>query len=927
MRYTLRVVAIVISLISIVDAADTAATVATLQRLMKDFPETRFYRAAGRIRSIYGKTFGSGETAEITAENFKSSYSLAFGVEPENLKPVSLLDDKRHIQPVMYDQESNRYKFTLVYYSQFIDDIPVYRADLRLLVRNEPGYPLVLVSSALRDPGDFKVYITPDTEEIEQIQTRFSDPEFPEVYHFTEPQLVIWAGVDNMKIEPRLGVLFTGDNGAPVSERWLYILDFETGEILYKESLLIDLDITGKVTGLATEGIACDRCEDEVAMPMPYAHVNILDGDTAYADSDGNFIIPYVGDDSIIVESSVRGQWFRVFNHSGNDTILQQSAAPSESVLFEHNQLNEEYTRAEVNAYVYSNKIRDYVLTFNPAYPTLQQNEIALYVNRSDYPCPGTGWFDAGDRSISYCRAGSIYPNTAWSSVIYHEYGHLLVDAAGSGQHQYGEGMSDAMSVLLLDNPNIAVGYYGPCDLELRTGDNYMIYPCDGAPHTCGQVISGCVWSTRNKLISSYPTTYREIISNLAINAILLHTGAVITPQITIDYLTLDDDDADLGNGTPHWKEICAGFGAHNMDCPELHLLNFQYEGGCPSLIDPVQQTTIRFRVGSAAINPIAGSARFFYSVNGGSFINGLINEVAPNRYDIVFPALDCMSYINWYLSVESQDMGTVTDPYGASSNTHFLAVAAKKIIALSDDFENDQGWLVENSDGFADGVWQRGMPAGGGDRGDPPVDYDESGQCYLTGNRNGNSDVDGGTTSLISPVFDLSSNDGLVRYVRWYSNDQGDAPHTDIMEVYISNNDGNDWILVETIGPVEQASGGWFENTFWVSEYIAPADQMRLRFDASDLGEKSIVEAAVDAVDIVTFECEHYYICGDVDNNELIEVSDAVFLASYVLAGGPPPNPLEVADVDCDGEVDIADAVYLINYIFADGPEPCAEC
>ena len=43
-----------------------------------------------------------------------------------------------------------------------------------------------------------------------------------------------------------------------------------------------------------------------------------------------------------------------------------------------------------------------------------------------------------------------------------------------------------------------------------------------------------------------------------------------ISPSITYDWLTLDDDDGDLTNGTPHSAEILAGFGMHNMaDFPE----------------------------------------------------------------------------------------------------------------------------------------------------------------------------------------------------------------------------------------------------------------------------------------------------------------------------------------------------------------------
>jgi hypothetical protein len=44
----------------------------------------------------------------------------------------------------------------------------------------------------------------------------------------------------------------------------------------------------------------------------------------------------------------------------------------------------------------------------------------------------------------------------------------------------------------------------------------------------------------------------------------------MITPQIAIDFLTLDDDNAYLYDGTPHCPQICAGFSAHGIDCPAV---------------------------------------------------------------------------------------------------------------------------------------------------------------------------------------------------------------------------------------------------------------------------------------------------------------------------------------------------------------------
>jgi len=67
--------------------------------------------------------------------------------------------------------------------------------------------------------------------------------------------------------------------------------------------------------------------------------------------------------------------------------------------------------------------------------------------------------------------------------------------------------------------------------------------------------------------------------------------------------------------------------------------------------------------------------------------------------------------------------------------------------------------------------------------------------------------------------------------------------------------------------------------------------------------------------------------ICGDVNNDDKIDLSDAVFLINYMYVGGPAPELLSWADVDCSSTVNLADIVYLIRYIFRSGPAPCSEC
>lgn len=73
-----------------------------------------------------------------------------------------------------------------------------------------------------------------------------------------------------------------------------------------------------------------------------------------------------------------------------------------------------------------------------------------------------------------------------------------------------------------------------------------------------------------------------------------------------------------------------------------------------------------------------------------------------------------------------------------------------------------------------------------------------------------------------------------------------------------------------------------------------------------------------------VTLRVGQVYTIGDANGDQTVNISDAVYVISYIFSGGPAPDPAEAADVDCSGSCTISDAVYLILYIFSGGPAPC---
>ncbi len=879
----ITIVLTVLAIAPLAEAADNAArsaraidTEAATRAFLRAVPQARLFEHNGRTTDAYGTAMAHGNSPEDAAEEFRWNHVEIFGVAPQDLDWRGPLADERHLQPLMLDPDTGRYKFTLVYYTQRISDIPVYAADIRLLVRNEPGFPVVLARNGLRDIGGFKPNPTGVRDAAHGRDA--AGAAFPTLTRFTEPRLVIWGGVDEMAVEPRVAYQFIGDNGlraGEVAEKWLFITDGATGDILYREDRVYTVDIAGNVSALATEGIAADICEDELPEALPYALVRI-GGTDVFADENGDFVIPNAGIGPVTVESHIQGQFFDIENFGGPNTVLTSEVTPPGPVDFVHNADNaNEFDRAEVNVYLEANAIRDHVLFYSPDYPVIATQtgffaRVSMNSQQSGGFCPGNAQY-LGD-GMRFCASGSNNPNTGWSSVVHHEYGHHLVAMAGSGQGAYGEGTGDVASVLVLDDPRLGQGFFNNCNSSLRNADNNCQYSpsscttnCGSQIHDCGQLISGCVWSTRNELVATNPDTYRDILSDIAVNAILLHTGSSITPAITVHYVTLDDDDDTIDNGSPHYAEIDAGFGAHGMPAPELALLAFVYPDGRPSFSDPNEGAPVVVEIQSiSGVLDTDSPPLLHVSINGGDFEASPLAPVAGEeaRFSGTLPQAPCFATLDWFVSAQTTDGLDVTSPNNAPKGGTFETfVITDEINVLEEDFEDAVGYTVTGDvSGAASGEWELGVPAGGGARGDPAQDFDGSGQCYLTGNAPDNTDVDNGSTILTSPAFDMSAPGAqhFISYARWYSNTFGAAPNADIFVVEISNDDGASWSNLETVGPSgDEVDGGWFFVSHNVNDVLEPTAQVRVRFTASDLGSGSVVEAAIDALRVDKVVCD----------------------------------------------------------------------
>ncbi|HMN96422.1 MAG TPA: hypothetical protein PKC43_11190 [Phycisphaerales bacterium] len=885
-----------------------------LSAFLDQHPGTGIFTYAGRITRLYGTPFSSGPSPVAAAEAFRNAHAPIFGVAAPDLLPGSSMGDGRHVAPVLFEPDKGSYKFTLVSYLQHRAGVPVYGGELRLLARNEPGFPVVLASNSTRDIGNF----TPDAElaanaGVAGIAARATRLVGGGDVHAA--RMVIFAGATDEDVHPpTLAVEVHVIKG---HEEWRVIVDAQTGAVLHTEDLICFQSVSGGVDGNVTDGLGAEQCEPEVPKALPYIRVTAA-GQTVYTDAGGNYAIE-AGAPVALVESSLDGLWFDVFNFAGPDHAV--SAVPSggaANLLF--NEANDDpLVRAQVNLYRESNVVRDYVLQYNPAYPTLSNPNFTVNANRTDGFCPGNAWYSPGGPSINFCQAGGNSPNTAFASVIYHEYGHHLVNAGGSGQGAYGEGMSDCISVLLLDSPFLGLGFFNDCNSPLRNADNDCQYQtsgcssCGSAIHSCGRLLSGCVWDLRKNLFSTNPGNYRDILSSLTINSILLHVGTSINPSITVDFLTLDDDNANIFDGTPHYGQINGAFSLHNMPGPALATIFFSYPDGLPSSLSATGGPLVTVEVIEVTDSLKPGTAKFFYRPAGGSWSQAPLESIGDSLFVANFPALPCGETIQYYFLAQTNGGSFVADPPAASASPYSAFASFGPLVeSFADDFNTDLGWTVFNGPLLTDGAWERGIPFQiGCNRGAPEVDADGSGFCYLTDNPPSgcNSDVDGGPTILTSPLLDATVPNAHIEYWRWFSNNLGNAPFQDVFVVQVSGNGGGSWTTLESVGPAgQEVQGGWYFKRFRIADVIAPTDQFRIRFIADDAEPGSVVEAAVDGVRLFGIDCTPPSIPGDLNGDGVVDGADlGILLGAWGQPGGP-------ADLNGDGIVDGADLGALLG-------------
>jgi len=172
----------------------------------------------------------------------------------------------------------------------------------------------------------------------------------------------------------------------------------------------------------------------------------------------------------------------------------------------------------------------------------------------------------------------------------------------------------------------------------------------------------------------------------------------------------------------------------------------------------------------------------------------------------------------------------------------------------LYDDFLFDFSWTAVHT--ASAGLWERGTPIGtsnGPNDANPYFDvFEDFGTaCYQTGNGGGmagTDDVDNGSTTLFSPVFDLSAyGDPRIAYERWFYNGGGSGVPNDSLIIRLSN--GSTSAVLETVVNGDPFESQWRSRDWRIRDFLEPGAAMQFSvYTADQAASGHLVEGALDA-------------------------------------------------------------------------------
>ena len=556
--------------------------------------------------------------------------------------------------------------------------------------------------------------------------------------------------------------------------KWVSHIDAFNGELInvYNEIRFFDDHGEGTIFGTHDE-----RTVDGTMTTSPVPFTRVHDGNQAvYTDENGAYT--YLGDSTELTTDFI-GEHIRVYNEDDGDA--EQEFTSGEFIWTEgqHN-----FDLAELGSYIFLHQVRDWGVEYAPEVQMVTND----LISRVNLESSCNAYYD-GD--VNFYRANNQCNATGRiADVNYHEWGHgfhYYSLEAGSWDGSLSEGLADSVAFFLTGD-NIISPHFMKNGAGIRDVAEDRRYPEDwqGEVHADGLIFAGAVWDLWEILqdetdeATAYDTTV-----NLFVNAI---KGGPTVPESYDEFIVADDNDGDLGNGTPNQCQIIEAFQRHGlgpMGSAGLLQLNHTPLGN-QLAGDPLVVTAEILNLAEDCLDSSIDSGFIHYSTDAGKTWNQknlLLSEGSSATAQLTgeLTGFENGTIVHYYIEGVSTDGTSQSAPTGGEINPHSFYVGELEEV-YCENFEDADGGgytheLVSgrNDEGADD--WQLGAPAG--KAGDPSQAH--SGQKVWANdlgwdNYNGEYQNEKHNRLISTPIDVSEANGGelILQFRRWLTIEDG---------------------------------------------------------------------------------------------------------------------------------------------------------
>lgn len=281
-------------------------------------------------------------------------------------------------------------------------------------------------------------------------------------------------------------------------------------------------------------------------------------GGSSLTGPDGRYAYP-AGVGNATINANLSGPFFVVQNQAGATMTRSATGTPNAAINLNFGGASDAEF-AQATAFYWGNAAREVA-------GILASGELAALPTRVNIANSCNAFWNGS--SINFFQAGGACPNTAYSDVVMHEYGHG-VDAVKGGivDGGYSEGFGDALAVLGTRQSCLGRDFQG-AGTCLRPATDVILWPPASGEgvHAIGRRYAGFTWELVQQLKKTYSDDESFRLATRLVMAAAAGNPSSIPDAVHLSFLA-DDTDGNLSTCSPHFKELAAAADSRNIPRP-----------------------------------------------------------------------------------------------------------------------------------------------------------------------------------------------------------------------------------------------------------------------------------------------------------------------------------------------------------------------